>query len=64
MLVQRNIYICALTIFVTLALNAYILLFRSIYRKKDNFELARVNLTEPKDQSKATSVATERAKIE
>ena len=34
LLVQRNIYICALTIFVTLSLNAYILLFRSVYGKR------------------------------
>ena len=41
LLVQRNMYICMTTIFVTLALNAYITLFRHVYIKRDAFDLRR-----------------------
>lgn len=58
---QRNIYICALTVFVTLTLNAYVVLFRAIYRKKDLFELSKATLSEA--ERKGTEKPSERAKI-
>lgn len=63
LLVQRNIYICALTLFVTLTLNIYIILFRRIYKNRDAFELMKSKLTESRASSAATTTPTEPAKI-
>lgn len=63
LLVQRNIYICALVVFVTLSLNAYILLFRRIYKIKDTFELSK---SKEAGEMSATGrdAPVERAKVE